>query len=52
VTDRYAVYKSFKTHQYCLAHLIREFKAYGEREGPDKAIGLARISHRAEEVRQ
>lgn len=41
VTDRYAVYGSFKNHQYCLAHLIREFKGHGEREGPDKAIGLA-----------
>lgn len=41
VTDRYAVYNSFKDHQFCLAHLIREFKGYGEREGPDKAIGLA-----------
>lgn len=25
VTDRYAVYNAFKNHQYCLAHLIREF---------------------------
>lgn len=41
VTDRYAVYKSFKNHQFCLAHLIREFKGYGERDGPDKAIGSA-----------
>jgi transposase len=41
VTDRYAVYSAFKDHQFCLAHLIREFKAYGEREGPDKAMGLA-----------
>ena len=41
VTDRYAVYNSFKTHQFCLAHLIREFKGYGEREGPDKTIGTA-----------
>ena len=41
VTDRYAVYRAFKNHQYCLAHLIREFKGYGEREGPDKAIGLS-----------
>jgi transposase len=41
VTDRYAVYNSFKDHQFCLAHLIREFKGYGERDGPDKAIGLA-----------
>jgi len=41
VTDRYAVYNSFKIHQFCLAHLIREFKGYGEREGPDKTIGAA-----------
>jgi hypothetical protein len=41
VTDRYAVYSSFKDHQFCLAHLIREFKRHGEREGPDKIIGLA-----------
>lgn len=41
VTDRYAVYSSFKNHQFCLAHLIREFKGYGERDGPDKIIGLA-----------
>lgn len=41
VTDRYAVYRSFKDQQYCFAHLIREFKGYGEREGPDKIIGAA-----------
>jgi transposase len=41
VTDRYAVYNSFKDHQFCLAHLIREFKGHGERDGPDKAIGQA-----------
>lgn len=41
VTDRYAVYNSFPKHQLCLAHLIREFKAYGERDGPDKTIGQA-----------
>ena len=41
VTDRYAVYGSFKNHQYCLAHLIREFKGHGERDGPDKVIGLS-----------
>lgn len=41
VTDRYAVYNSFQDHQYCLAHLIREFKGYGERDGPDKAMGAA-----------
>jgi transposase len=41
VTDRYAVYSSFQNHQYCLAHLIREFKGYGERDGPDKVMGTA-----------
>lgn len=42
VTDRYAVYNVIgKGHQYCLAHLIREFKKYGERDGPDRAIGHA-----------
>jgi len=41
VTDRYAVYSSFKNHQFCLSHLIREFKGYGEREGPDKVIGTS-----------
>ena len=41
VTDRYAVYNSCKEHQFCLAHLIREFRGYAEREGPDQTIGLA-----------
>ncbi len=39
VTDRYGVYRSLTSHQYCLAHLIREFRGYGERDGPDKEIG-------------
>ena len=42
VTDRYAVYNAIEgTHQYCLAHLIREFRRYAERDGPDKEIGEA-----------
>jgi len=42
VSDRYAVYKGLgKHHQYCLAHLIRDFKGYGERDGPDKKVGKA-----------
>jgi transposase len=41
VTDRYAVYLIFKIHQYCLAHLIRDFRSYAERDGPDKEIGKA-----------
>lgn len=40
VTDRYAVYDEFdKDHQYCLAHLIRDFRKYREREGLDGEIG-------------
>jgi transposase len=42
VTDRYGVYNVLgKIHQYCMAHLIREFKCYAERDGPDKEIGKA-----------
>jgi len=41
VTDRYAVYSSFKIHQFCLAYLIREFKKYREPDGSDKSIGTA-----------
>ncbi len=42
VTDRYGVYNQLgKRHQYCFAHLIREFKKYAERDGPDKEIGEA-----------
>lgn len=40
VTDRYAVYNIIgENHQYCLAHLIRDFKFYAARDGPDKKIG-------------
>lgn len=41
VTDRYAVYNVLddELHQYCLAHLIREFRRYKERDGPDREIG-------------
>jgi transposase len=42
VTDRYAVYATIgKLHQYCLAHLIREFRRYAERDGPDGERGEA-----------
>jgi len=43
VTDRYAVYNSIGAHQYCLAHLIRDFKKYAERDGSDKKIGEALV---------
>lgn len=40
VTDRYAVYnKVSKIHQYCLAHLIRDFKKFAERKNLDGEIG-------------
>lgn len=40
VTDRYSAYNGVtQPHQYCLAHLIRNFRKYAEREGSDKAIG-------------
>ena len=41
ITDRYAVYAHLKIHQYCLAHLIRDFRKYSERDGPDAEIGRA-----------
>jgi transposase len=42
VTDRYSVYATIgKLHQYCLVHLIRDFRRYAEREGPDGRIGEA-----------
>lgn len=39
VTDRYQVY-DYKRHQYCLAHLYRDFKKFAQRDGPDKELGL------------
>ncbi len=42
VTDRYAVYNAVsENYQYCMAHLIRDFKKYSERKGNDGEIGLA-----------
>jgi transposase len=40
VTDRYGVYHALTgPHQYCLAHLIRDFRKFGERQGEDRKIG-------------
>jgi transposase len=40
VTDRYGTYNNIsKMHQFCLAHLIREFRNFAQRDGPDKVIG-------------
>lgn len=43
VSDRYGVYNVIsRLHQYCLAHLIRNFQRFSEREEkPDKSIGEA-----------
>ena len=38
VTDRYQVY-AYSKHQYCLAHIKRDFKKFAQRDGPDKEIG-------------
>jgi transposase len=37
-TDRYAVY-NFRRHQWCLAHIQRDFKRISERSGPDGPLG-------------
>lgn len=42
VTDRYQVY-DYKRHQYCLAHLYRDFKKFAQRDGPDKELGLSAL---------
>lgn len=45
VTDRYAAYNSIEgSHQYCLAHLIRDFQKYAERDGPDREVGEQIVS--------
>ena len=42
VTDRYATYNTIgKLHQFCLAHLIRDFRLYSQRDGPDQEVGKA-----------
>ena len=42
VTDRYSVYNTIgKLHQYCLAHIIRDFRRFAERDSPDGEIGEA-----------
>ena len=40
VSDRYSLYNRIgSNHQYCLAHLIRNFRSFAQRDGPDKKIG-------------
>lgn len=38
VSDRYQVY-DYERHQYCLAHLSRDFKKFSQRDGPDGELG-------------
>ena len=38
VTDRYQVY-AYDKHQYCLAHIKRDFKKFAERKNPDGELG-------------
>lgn len=40
VSDRYSVYmKQSQYHQFCLAHLIREFRGFAEKKNEDGQIG-------------
>lgn len=48
ITDRYAVYK-YPKHQYCLAHIKRDFERYAERNGPDGKLGR-RLLFELEEI--
>lgn len=42
VSDRYPVYTHIENpHQYCLAHLIRDFRKFSQRDGPDAKLGEA-----------
>lgn len=39
VTDRFRVYSTYGLHQYCWAHLKRDFKRIEQRSGPVSIIG-------------
>ncbi len=42
ITDRYAVYSDLGTcHQYCLAHIMRNFREFAERKSIVRVIGKA-----------
>lgn len=42
ITDRYNAYGGLQqAHQYCLAHLIRDFRKFSERKSPDGKLGGA-----------
>jgi transposase len=46
VSDRYGVYKNItNNHQFCLAHLIRDFRNFAQRDGPDKIIGNSLVEN-------
>lgn len=42
VTDRYSAYNGLENpRQFCIPHLIRNFRRFGQRDGPDGKIGSA-----------
>lgn len=42
VTDRYSAYNGLENpRQFCIPHLIRNFRRYAQRDGPDGKIGSA-----------
>ncbi|MEO1975098.1 MAG: IS66 family transposase [Paracoccaceae bacterium] len=42
VTDRYSAYNSLENpRQFCIPHLIRNFRRFSQRDGPDGKIGSA-----------
>ena len=44
-TDRYPVYNSVKNpHQFCIPHLIRNFRRFSQRDGPDGKMGEEIVS--------
>lgn len=45
-TDRYSVYRSHKgPHQYCLAHILRDFQRIADRNGDEGEIGQELVFH-------
>ena len=44
ITDRYNAYADIEKHQYCWAHLKRDFKKIEERGNSDKIIGKLLLS--------
>lgn len=45
VTDRLALYRFERSHQYCLAHLKRDLKRFAQRTGPDGQWGQVMMDY-------